>query len=154
MTGIVTSEAAVEQIRVSERLEFPYVRSLGPVVGAFADALMEMRLLGARTDDGRVLVPPTEWDPVDGEPLSGELVEVGPTATVESWTWVAQPQSVHLLERPFAFAQLRPEGATTTIVHLVDVGSPERMSTGMRVSPQWKDQRIGRIDDIAYWVPA
>lgn len=141
-------------LRITTHLEFPYKRSLGPCVGAFAAGLREGTLLGARTGDGRVLVPPVEWDPATGEPLALDLVPVGPEATVTSWTWVAEPSGMHPLGRPFAFAQLRPDGADTTLVHVVDAGDLTAMATGMRVRPRWRAQRAGRIDDIECWVPA
>jgi uncharacterized OB-fold protein len=71
-------------------LEFPYSRTVGPVVGAFLAGLREHRILGVRNRDGQVLVPPLEYDPHTGEALE-ELVEVGPAGTVESWTWVPEP---------------------------------------------------------------
>ena len=45
------------------------------------------------------------------------------------------------------------DGADTAMVHVVDVGSPERMSTGMRVVPRWRDEPHHLIDDLAAWVP-
>ncbi len=141
-------------MRITTHLEFPYVRSLGPCVGAFADGMRAGRLLGVRAADGRVLVPPVEWDPATGEPLAGEFVVVGPAATVTSWTWVARPAAMHPLARPFAFAQLRPDGADTTLVHVVDAGGIGAMATGLRVTPRWRPERAGRIDDIECWVPA
>ncbi len=141
-------------MRITTHLEFPYVRSLGPCVGAFADGMRAGQLLGVRAADGRVLVPPVEWDPATGEPLPGDFVTVGPEATVMSWTWVARPAGVHPLDRPFAFAQLLPDGADTTLVHVVDADGIGAMATGMRVAPRWRAERAGRIDDIEYWVAA
>ena len=48
---------------------------------------------------------------------------------------------------------MRLDGATTPLLHAVDAGSPDRMATGMRVAPRWKGTRVGRIDDIACFVP-
>jgi uncharacterized OB-fold protein len=135
-------------------LEFPYSRTLGPVVGAFMAGLREGRLLASRTPGGRVLVPPLEHDPDTGAAVEPELVEVGPAATVRTWTWVAQPTPRQPLDRPFAFALLAPDGADTAMVHVVDVDGPDHMTTGMRVVPRWRDERKGRIDDIEAWVPA
>ena len=112
--------------QTSTTLEFPYSRTLGPVLGAFLGALREHRILGIRTRSGQVLVPPLEYDPHTGDALD-ELVEVGPGATVESWTWVAEPTEKHPLDHPFAFALVRPDGADTAMVHVVDAGSPELM---------------------------
>jgi uncharacterized protein len=134
-------------------LEFPYSRTLGPIVGAFFAGLREHRILGIRTADGGVLVPPLEYDPNTGAELS-ELVEVGPDGTVESWTWVAEPTSKHPLDRPFAFALVKPDGASTAMVHAVDAGSADRMRSGMRVRPRWRAEPHNMIDDLACWEPA
>ncbi len=137
---------------VESTITFPYQRSLGPVVGAFMSALTERRILGIRNGDA-VLVPPMEWDPATGAELAHEFVEVGPAGTVESWTWVPTPSEQHPLDRPFAFALVRLDGATTPLLHAVDAGSPGAMAEGMRVAPRWRGTRVGRLDDIECFVP-
>ena len=136
-------------------LEFPggYRRSLGPVVGRFLTSLRDGRIEGVRLADGRVLVPPTEYDPVTSEPV-GAPVEVGPAGTVTTWTWVGEPhEGKHPLSQPFAFALVRPDGADTAMLGAVDAGSPDAMSTGMRVGPRWKAERTGHVTDLECWVP-
>src|SRR6476661_2646756 len=130
---------------VESTLEFPYSRSLGPVVGEFLAGLKQHRILGIRARDGKVLVPPLEYDPNTGDELK-ELVEVGPGGTVGAWTWVAQPTPKHPLDRPFAFALVTPDGADTAMVHAVDAGSIDKMSTGMRVKPRWRAEPHNMID--------
>jgi uncharacterized OB-fold protein len=134
-------------------LEFPYSRTLGPVTGAFMAGLRDARLLASRTRSGRVLVPPLEHDPDTGQAVEPDLVEVGPGGSVETWTWVSEPTPRQPLDRPFAFALVKPDGADTAMVHVVEVDGPDRMSTGMRVVPRWKEERKGRIDDIDAWIP-
>ena len=92
-------------------------------------ALTEKRILGIRNGDA-VLVPPMEWDPATGAELAHDFVEVGPAGTVESWTWVPSPSEQHPLDRPFAFAFIRLDGATTPLLHAVDAGSPDAMVDG------------------------
>jgi len=133
-------------------LEFPYSRTLGPIVGAFLAGLRERRIVGARGADGKVFFPPLEYDPNTGDALT-ELVEVGPQATVVSWTWVDEPTSKHPLDHPFAFALVQPDGADTAMVHAVDAGSIDAMRTGLRVQPRWRDEPRNRIDDLACWEP-
>ena len=133
-------------------ITFPYQRSLGPILGAFMTALTERRILGIRNGDD-VIVPPMEWDPATGAELAPDLVEVGPAGTVEAWTWVPTPTVQHPLDRPFAFAYIRLDGATNPLLHAVDAGSPAAMSEGLRVAPRWKGERIGHITDIACFVP-
>ena len=68
-----------------------YRRSLGPVIGAFLSGLREQKVLGSRTKDGRVLVPPLEYDPDSGQAVEPELVELASTGVVEGFTWVSEP---------------------------------------------------------------
>jgi hypothetical protein len=72
---------------------------------------------------------------------------------VESWCWVAHPRASHPLDRPFAFALVKLDGADTALLHVVDAGSADRMQTGMRVRPEWADERVGSVLDIARFVP-
>ncbi|NUR61119.1 MAG: DNA-binding protein [Catenulispora sp.] len=139
-------------------LEFPggYTRSTGPVIGRFLTGLRAGRLLGVRTPDGKVLVPPTEYDPRTAAALGAaddDWTEVGPAGTVTTWTWVADPRPDHRLDRPFAWALIRPDGADTALLHAVDAGSKAAMTTGMRVHPTWRAERTGSIKDIACFVP-
>jgi uncharacterized OB-fold protein len=136
------------------KLEFPYSRTLGPVVGAFLAGLREGKLLGIRGRDGRILAPPLEYDPETGESLGTEMVEIGPGGTVMSWTWVDQPLAKHPLDHPFAFALVKPDGADTAMVSAVDAGSIEAMSTGMRVKPRFRTEPHGLVTDLEAWEPA
>ena len=134
-------------------LEFAYTRSTGPVLGAFLAGLRAQRVLGVRTSDGRVLVPPQEYDPDTAAGLD-ELVEVADTGTVVSWTWNARPTDDQPVARPFAWVLVRLDGADTPMVHALDVADRDAVSTGMRVRIRWADDRQGTIHDIAGFVPA
>lgn len=135
-------------------IEYPFSRTTGPVVGAFLTALREGFLVGIKGSDGRVLVPPTEYDPLTGEDLT-TIVEVGPAGTVTTWAWVREPLPKAPLDRPFAWALIRPEGADTAMLGAVDTGGdPGAMRTGMTVEPVWREEREGSIHDLACWRPA
>jgi uncharacterized OB-fold protein len=133
-------------------IEYPFSRTTGPVLGAFLTGLRERVLLGIRANDGRVICPPTEFDPDTGDDLT-ELVEVGPAGTVTAWSWVTQPHDKHPLDRPFAWALIQLDGADTPMLHAVDAGPIDAMETGLRVTPEWADERNGQIDDITCFVP-
>ena len=150
--GVIYRPGVTDAYTVTSTLEFPYRRSLGPVIGAFMTALAQQRILGIRTAAGEVLVPPLEYDPRSGAALS-DLVEVGPGGQVATWAWVSTPTSRHPLDRPFAFALITLDGASTSLVHAVDAGSPDAMHTGMRVRPRWRAEPEGRITDIEAFVP-
>ena len=133
-------------------LEYTYRRSVGPVLGRFLAGLREGRVLGARTAGGRVLVPPSEYDPETSEPV-GDLVEAGQTGVVTTWTWVDAPRPRHPLQRPFAWALVKLDGADTPMLHAVDAGSVESMRSGMRVRVRWREPKGGEIADIACFEP-
>jgi uncharacterized OB-fold protein len=135
------------------RLQFPFQRTLGPTIGAFASALADQTLIGVRVGD-RVITPPLEYDPETGAAAGTDFVRVGPKGTVVNWTWVPQPTHLHPLQKPFAFAFVQLDGADTPMFHAVDVASPDDMRTGLRVEPRWREERQGRIDDLEAFVPA
>jgi uncharacterized OB-fold protein len=66
---------------------------------------------------------------------------------------MAEPIEGQPLTHPFAWALVKLDGADTSILHAVDAGSPDAMSTGMRVRVRWADERTGRIQDIACFEP-
>lgn len=132
-------------------LEYPYHRSTGPVIGAFLGALRDRTILGARTADGGTIVPPQEYDPDTGDAL-GDLIRVADAGAITSWTYIAQPRRNHPLQRPFAFALILLDGASTAMLHCVDAREPA-MRTGMRVRARWRDETQGAITDIECFVP-
>jgi uncharacterized OB-fold protein len=132
---------------------FTYTRSLGPVLGRFMAGLRDRRVLGGRTSDGRVHVPPLEYDPITHAPLD-ELVEVAAIGTVLSWTWTERPLAEQPLDRPFGWALVLLDGADTPLLHAVDAGERGRMRTGMRVRVRWAADPVGHIRDIACFEPA
>ncbi len=127
-------------------LEYPYKRTLGPVLGPFLTALRDGRILGIRCGD-RVLCPPIEFDPDTGVTLEPDLVEVGPAGTVENWTWIAEPSSRHPVQEPFAFALVKLDGADMAMTHAVKAAGPDAMATGMRVKAQFREKRRGAISE-------
>jgi uncharacterized protein len=132
-------------------LEYPYTRTVGPVVGKFLTGLRDGRLFGIRCRD-RVICPPIEFDPESGETLAHDFVPVGPGGVVESYSWIAEPTRKHPFQRPFAFALIRLDGADTALAHAVAASGPEAMSVGMRVRAQYRDERKSAITDV-YFVP-
>ena len=134
------------------KLELPYKRTLGPVIGAFLTGLRDGRLIGARTEAGRVLCPPLEYDPDTGRAVK-ELVDLPNTGVVESWSWVPEPLRKHPLDRPFAFATIRIDGADTALVHAVDAGSRDAMHAGLRVEARYAAERKGHIRDLECFAP-
>ena len=136
-------------------LEYPYVRSVGPAVGAFLSALRDGRVVGIRGSGGRVIVPPTEYDPDTGEETT-DVVDVGPEGVVTSWAWVGHPRPKHPLDEPFAWVLVHFDGADTSFLHVLRAAHPADVSTGMRVRPEFapEGERVGHVNDIRCFVPA
>ena len=143
---------AMPSLTAPHVLEYPYTRSVGPVLGRFFAGLRERRIIGIRMADGRVLVPPQEYDPETSAALD-EFVDVGDAGVVTAWAWVAQPRPKHPLQHPFAFALIRLDGAGTPMLHVVHTGREAAMATGMRVRARWRDETQGDIHDIVCFEP-
>lgn len=155
---MTTGQSSPVQIDEHERplsaplkLAFDYTRSVGPLLSQFFTALRMRRIVGVRGSDGRVHVPPAEYDPVTYEALT-EVVPVSAVGTVLSWTWQPAPLPGQPLDRPFAWALIKLDGADTALLHAVD--APEgSIRTGDRVHAHWVDEPVGAITDIAWFVP-
>jgi uncharacterized OB-fold protein len=143
---------AGEVLSARHVLEYDYRRSVGPVLGRFFSELCNGKIVGSKTEAGRVLVPPMEFDPETGKAVD-EIVDVGPGGVVETWAWVYQPLRTHPLDHPFAFALIRLDGADTSLLHAVDAGDEGNMATGMRVTPRFAPEPKGSILDIACFEP-
>jgi uncharacterized protein len=156
---VTTSQSSPVQIDTHQpplsaplKLSFDYTRSVGPTLSQFFTALRERRIVGVRGSDGRVYVPPAEFDPVTYERLT-EIVPVASVGTVLSWTWQPEPLDGQPLDRPFAWALIKLDGADIPLLHAVDVGAAgsASISTGARVHAHWVDEPAGAITDIAYF---
>jgi len=145
----------VEALRGEHVLQYPYRRATGPILGCFFTEIRDHgRFLGVKTESGKVLCPPADVDPDSLEDLSADdLVEVGPAGRVTSWTWLREPRPGNPLDRPFAWALIRLDGADSALLHAVDAGSEAAMRTGMRVVPRFRDERVGDICDVVCFVP-
>lgn len=144
------SQPQAEVLSQTFELGFTYTRSTGPVVGHFLTGLRDRKIFGNRASDGRVIVPPMEYDPVTAQALD-EFVEVGQEGEIVSWCWVRQPRAAHPLEKPFAWAMIRLDGADVPMIHCIRAGTEEELATGARVRAVWADETRGFITDIAYF---
>lgn len=152
-----------EVLEAPHVLSYDYTRSTGPVIGTFLAGLRDRRILGIRGRDGRVLVPPQEYDPLTSESLGArraeavaqedEWVEVAAEGEVVSWAWNPTPRPGQPLDRTFAWVLVRLDGADTTMLHALDVSAPDQVVTGQRVRIRWSDEPQGRITDIACFEP-
>lgn len=128
-------------------LFYPYKRTVGPTLSRFLTSLRDQRIEGTRGSDARVHVPPAEFDPITGDPLT-EWSDVASTGTVVTWSWQPSPVEGNALQHPFAWALISLDGADTNLLHAVDAGDSDAIRTGMRVQARWADEPVGSINDI------
>ena len=143
-------QASDQVLRAGFEVGYTYTRMTGEVIGEFLAGLRDGQIKGIKGSNGKVICPPTEYDPVTAEELS-ELVALPDTGTVKTFNWVHQPRPKHLLKKPFAWALIQIDG--TSLLHMVDAGSEARMKTGMKVKVRWAAQRKGFITDIECFEP-
>ncbi|MEQ6901421.1 OB-fold domain-containing protein [Nocardioides sp. YIM 152588] len=143
---------STESLSAPYTTEFGFERTVGPTIGVFLGGLRQGRLLGVRGSEERILCPAAEFDPVTAEAV-GEFVELEARGTVVTHTWV-QPRVGDPVDRPFAWALIRIDGADTNLFHAVDTGGdPTPLRAGLRVRARWADERVGSIRDIACFEP-
>jgi uncharacterized protein len=133
---------------------FDYTRSTGPVIGRFLTGLRDGQIVGGRTSDGTVVVPPPEFDPVNHQPIT-DFVEVAAVGTVTSWTWVPEPVKDQPFDRPFAFVLVLLDGADIAVLHLI-LGVPAAdVRMGMRVRAVWKprEEWTYSLENIDHFEP-
>jgi uncharacterized OB-fold protein len=148
-TGVQASDV----LRGGFDLGFTYTRSTGPIIGAFLTGLRDKQIKGIKRGNGKVMCPPMEYDPETSDELT-ELVDLKDTGTVKTWSWVHEPRPKYHLQKPFAWALIQIDGAETSLLHMVDAGTADKMKNGMKVKARWADQRRGFMTDIACFEPA
>ena len=80
----MTKSADKELLRASFKLEYPYERSPGPVIGKFFEELSNEVLVGTKNSKGEIFVPAAEFDPKDsdvgtgmvGAPACGDVMKL------------------------------------------------------------------------------
>jgi uncharacterized OB-fold protein len=118
------------------------------VLGRFLTGLRDGAVVAARLADGRVAVPPPEFDPTTHVAVD-DFVDVSTTGTVVTWSWAPEPVQGQPFDRPFAWALVLLDGADTPLLHALDVASPDEVLSGMRVQIRWASEPTGAITDIA-----
>jgi uncharacterized OB-fold protein len=144
--------ATAEPLSAPYAVEFVYTRSVGPVLERFFNGLAEGRIQGIRDTQGRVIVPPQEYDPQNAAALD-EFVDVSDAGTVLTWGWSSDPPPGQPLAHPFAWALIQLDGADVGFLHAVDAGDESAMSTGMRVRARWAPEPVADISAIECFVP-
>src|SRR2546423_6874043 len=76
--GVTSSEV----LSAPNLLEYTYTRTTGPGLGRFFTGLRDRQVMGIRAGDGRVIVPPIEYDSDTAESLGVDAMVDGDDAGV------------------------------------------------------------------------
>lgn len=110
-----------------EAIRLPFNYATGAAAAAYLGGLDEGRLLASRCEPcAKVLSPARSLCPFCGYPTAAELVEVGPSGVVESWTRLPDGGD---------FVLVRLDGADTALLHRFVGARTADASAGGDTSP-------------------
>ncbi len=144
--------AAEENFVIPGMISIPFNYAAGRTASRFFIALRdEKKILGTRCSTcRRVIVPPRAFCGRCSV-ATEEWVEVSDCGTLVSYT-VTYHEGPHLPHRPpVVYGLIRLDGADTDLVHLLDLTNLDRIEIGARVQAVFREQREGRLLDIAYF---
>jgi hypothetical protein len=101
--------------------------------------LQNRKFIGIRGPSGNVYFPPNGADPLTGQSLGEDLVELPQTATVVRYCIVNIPVRGQRVQAPFAAADVLIDGADTTTMALIQGIAHQDVRLGLRVRPVWVD---------------
>ena len=141
--------AAGELLHAPLVIEYRFMRTTGPVIGAFLTGLRDRRVLrhprgrrSGRVPAGRVRPHHGRTPDRDGRGGlrgHGHLVDAGSPRPATASPWTARTR----------WRWCSSTAPTRPMLHAVDAPGPDAVSTGARVRIRWADERDGQITDIA-----
>lgn len=132
-----------------------YNFTAGRAPSRFLTRVKEGVLTGQRCPScSNVYIPPRGSCPACGIPTEEEVV-LSDKATVQSFTIVALPIPGNPIQPPFIVANLVPDGANISFIHLMSECVNEEVHIGQRVQAVWKpkEEWTYAIDNIRYFKP-
>jgi uncharacterized OB-fold protein len=132
-----------------------YNFTAGEATTRFLDQIKIGRLVGQRCPScDNVYVPPRGSCAACGVATTEE-VTVADKATVESFTIVWIPIPNNPIQPPYVIANLVPDGANISFIHLLSECANEEVHIGQRVQAVWKPEQewTYAMDNIRYFKP-
>jgi len=148
-----TESAPVKTIKTPMRLEYQY--TAGIATTRFLRGIAQGKILGQRCPScAKVYVPPRGSCASCGVATVEEVV-LSDKATVQSFTIVFIPIPNNPIQPPFVVANLVPDGANISLIHLLSECVNEDVHIGQRVQGVWKPEVEWdySMDNIRYFKP-
>lgn len=149
----MSEEEAITGIEAPIYLKYNFTAGAAPA--RFLTQVKEGKLIGQRCPQcEQVYIPPRGSCAACGVPTKDE-VEVADKATVQSFTIVSIPIPGNPIEPPFVVANLVPDGANISFIHLMSECDNADVHIGQRVQAVWKpqDEWGFAMDNIKYFKP-
>ena len=132
-----------------------YNFTAGRATSLYLTQVKNGKLVGQRCPSCRnVYIPPRGSCAACGV-ATQEEVELSNKATVESFTIVHIPIPGNPIKPPYVIANLVPDGANISFLHLISECNNDDVHSGMRVEAVWKDASEWgyAMENIQYFVP-
>lgn len=132
-----------------------YNFTAGSATARFLNQIKKGRLVGQRCPECKMVYMPARGSCAACGVGTEEEVELGHKATVESFTIVHIPIPGNPIMPPYIIANLIPDGANISFIHLMSECKNEDVHIGQRVEAVWKPEEEWDIamDNIKYWRP-
>jgi len=132
-----------------------YNFTAGKAATRYLSQLKKGKIVGQRCPScNNVYVPPRGSCAACGV-ATKEEVQLGDKATVQSFTIVYIPIPNNPIKPPYIIANLVPDGANISFIHLMSECVNEEVHIGQRVQAVWKPESEWdyAMDNIKYWKP-
>lgn len=144
----------IDSMPTSLTLEYHHAK--GPYYGRLFDEMQFAgRIMGVRCSHCQsVLLPPRELCDICYE-KTGTWVDVADTGVLQAFSIIHLKFVGQFREPPYVYAEVMLDGASTKIIHVLEVLNIERahefLKPGMRVKAVWRKDLKGSLGDIEHF---
>lgn len=147
----------MKENRIDRLLNYPgrmeaseYLYTSGILAEEFFKSLKEDCIIKAAycRNCEKLFLPPRAFCLECGKEVK-ELKEINQEGKIESFTYAKIDSYGEELKEPFVLAYIKFEGVEGGLVHKVI--SKDKIKIGQKVKPVFKENRIGSLEDIAYF---
>jgi uncharacterized OB-fold protein len=137
-------------------LTLDYHHAQGPYYGRLFDEMQSAgRKMGIRCSHCQIVhLPPREMCDICYE-KTGTWVDVADTGVLQAFSIIHLKFVGQFREPPYVYAEVMLDGASTKIIHVLEVSNIERahefLKPGMRVQAVWRKELKGSLGDIEYF---
>ncbi len=147
--------ASKDSFVVEGKLALPYQYFAGRTGSRYLISLRdEKKIYGLKCDKcGKVFALPRQTCERCFVDISENWVELSNTGTVTGYTIIRYEEPHQPVKPPYILAQIRPDGADTSLTHIVRSVPLSKMKTGLRVKAEFAKQSTSSIMDIECFRP-